>query len=346
MKVIRPIEASDLDSLVGFARNSGVGVTTLPDNPELLEQRIYTSVRSFRRSQPSERGNYVFALEDTEQGKIIGVSAIEASIGLDTVWYNYRISKVVHACKEIGVHTTNEMLYLTNDLTGVSELCTLFLEEAGRTGNNGRMLSKCRMLFLAQNQALFGSKIIAEMRGFSDDSGISPFWESLGRKFFQMEFSHADYQIGLGNKSMVAELMPKYPIYLFFLSPEARAAIAKTHDNTRPALEMLKKEGFHFNGYIDIFDGGPVIESFVEDIRGVRESRLVNAAKSDTISFDSHERSNLIISNLSLEHFRAIQIAPAQLCDNEQSVKLSSEQLAALRVSEGDPLRVIPMRYQ
>jgi arginine N-succinyltransferase len=346
MKVIRPIEASDLDSLVGFAQNSGVGVTTLPDNPELLEQRIYSSVRSFRSSQPKERGNYVFALEDTELGKIVGVSAIEACIGLETVWYNYRISKVVHASKEIGVHTTNEMLSLTNDLTGVSELCTLFLDEPHRTGNNGRMLSKCRMLFLAQNQALFGPKVIAEMRGYSDENGVSPFWESLGRKFFQMDFSHADYQIGLGNKSLVAELMPKYPIYLFFLSPEARAAIGKTHDNTRPALEMLKKEGFHFNGYVDIFDGGPVIESFVEDVRGVRESRLVSAKKSGAVTMTDDERSNLIISNLSLEHFRAIQISPKQVSQQEQSVSLSSEQLDALRVAEGDQLRLIPMRYQ
>jgi arginine N-succinyltransferase len=31
------------------------------------------------------------------------------------------------------------------------------------------------------------------MRGISDEQGHSPFWESLGRHFFKMEFSQADY---------------------------------------------------------------------------------------------------------------------------------------------------------
>jgi len=343
MMVIRPIAHQDLSTLVDLAIGAGVGVTTLPNNPPLLEQRIFDSVRSFRCSQPKERGNYVFALEDTETGKVVGVSAIEAYVGLDQVWYNYRICKVVHASKEIGVHTTNEMLSIANDLTGVSELCTLFLETEARKANNGRMLSKCRLLFLAEFKDLFDEKIIAEMRGVSDEQGISPFWESLGKKFFQMDFSYADYQVGLGNKAMVAELMPKYPIYLFFLSPEARAAIGHPHQNTRPALEMLKKEGFHFNNYIDIFDGGPVIESFVEDIRGVRESKLVAVVIDDSYEAKVGARDDYMASNRELENFRVILIASEQV--KEDHIILSNEQAAALNVDGQSELRIVPLRY-
>lgn len=344
MMVIRPIESQDLSALVGFAESSGVGVTTLPNNPELLENRIFRSIRSFRSAQPKERGNYVFAMHDSEADRVVGVSAIEANVGLDQVWYNYRLSKVVHASKQIGVHSSNQMLYMTNDLTGVSELCTLFLDEHARQGNNGRLLSKCRLLFLAEYQDHFASKIVAEMRGVSNKDGISPFWESLGKKFFQMDFSYADYQVGLGNKEMVAELMPKYPIYLFSLSPEARAAIAHTHENTRPAQEMLKKEGFHFNGYVDIFDGGPVMEAFVEDIRGVRESRLLPYKLDNELVPAVGSRTDYVVSNRKMERFRAVLVSREQVRDDH--LLLSSEQAEALLLEDQAELRLIPLRYE
>lgn len=344
MMVIRPIENTDLSSLVSLAEGAGVGVTTLPNNPELLENRIFDSIRSFRASQPKKRGNYVFALEDTDSEQVVGISAIEASIGLEQVWYNYRVCTVVNVSKEIGVHTSNKMLTMSNDLTGVSELCTLFLAEQARQGNNGRLLSKCRLLFLAEFPELFAQKIIAEMRGYSDENGVSPFWESLGRKFFQMDFSIADYQVGVGNKEMIAELMPQYPIYLFSLSPEARAVIGKTHDNTRPALEMLKKEGFHFNGFIDIFDGGPVIEHFVEDIRGVRESCLLPYKVFDVLDAQIGDRDDYLVSNRSMEHFRAIIVSKDQIFS--EHVALSAEQAQALNLSEQADIRLIPLRYE
>lgn len=343
MMLIRPIEERDADTLVDLAKHSGVGVTSLPANAELLAQRIDTSVRSFRRSQPKERGNYVFVLEDTDLGKVVGISAIEANVGLENVFYSYRLTKVVHASKEIGVHITNDMLSMSNDLTGVSELCTLFLEEGARKGNNGRLLSKSRMLFLAENRTLFDSKIIAEMRGVSDASGRSPFWESLGKKFFQMDFSYADYQVGVGNKELIAELMPKYPIYMFLLSSEARSVVGKTHEFTRPALEMLKTEGFHFNGYVDIFDAGPVVECFVEEIRAVRASKLCSYRIDDTIELKGDQRSDYVASNQGFERFRAILIGAQQVRGEE--LVLNSEQAQALGLNADSQVRVVPLRY-
>ena len=89
------------------------------------------------------------------------------------------------------------------------------------------------------------------MRGMSDEEGRSPFWESLGRHFFKMEFSQADYLTGVGNKAFIAELMPKFPLYTCFLSEEARGVIGRVHPNTEPALAMLKAEGFSYQGYVD-----------------------------------------------------------------------------------------------
>ena len=57
------------------------------------------------------------------------------------------------------------------DYTGVSELCTLFLREPYRKGRNGRVLSKYRLLFMAQFRERFAKQVIAEMRGISDEDG-------------------------------------------------------------------------------------------------------------------------------------------------------------------------------
>jgi arginine/ornithine N-succinyltransferase beta subunit len=40
-----------------------------------------------------------------------------------------------------------------------------------RSGLNGRLLSKARFLFLAEFRQRFGDKVIAEMRGYSDEEG-------------------------------------------------------------------------------------------------------------------------------------------------------------------------------
>ncbi len=95
------------------------------------------------------------------------------------------------------------------------------------------------------------------MRGVIDEQGYSPFWESLGKRFFAMEFSRADYLCGTGQKAFIAALMPKHPLYIDFLSPEAQAVIGKVHPQTAPARTVLEKEGFRYLNYIDIFRRRP-----------------------------------------------------------------------------------------
>src|SRR3546814_4642583 len=67
--------------------------------------------------------------------------------------------------------------------------------------------------------------------------------------------------------------MPKHPIYTALLSDDARAAIGQVHDSGKPALAMLEEEGFRYDGYIDIFDGGPAVSIRTEQLRTVREAR-------------------------------------------------------------------------
>jgi arginine N-succinyltransferase len=143
----------------------------------------------------------------------------------------------------------------------------------------GSVLSKGRFLFMAEHAARFSHDVIAELRGVVDEQGRSPFWESLGRHFFSMDFGEADTLTGMGHKSFVAELMPKHPLYSSFLTPEAQAVIGVTHPLTVPARRLLESEGFRYDRHIDIFDAGPTLECALADIGAVRTSRVSTIAR-------------------------------------------------------------------
>lgn len=341
---IRPVNPDDIDALCTMARNSGVGVTTLPDNRQKMQAKLDKAVASFREELPEKDRLYLFAMIDPTSEELVGICALEASIGHDDIWYNYHVGRTVHSSRDIGVHKITRTLYLSNDLTGSSEICTLFLMPDYRKNQNGQMLSKSRYLFLAEFQQLFGRDIIAEMRGFSDENGQSPFWESLGRHFFQMEFSDADYLTGLGNKAFIAELMPKFPIYVPMLSKEAQDVIGKVHPDTEPALAMLQAEGFDFNGYVDIFDGGPTVSSRIKNIRAVKESSLYTVEIREEVPVpDLTSKEGLsLVSNRRFDDYRVTMVNTGAL--SESTLYLSAAQAENLNVSNGDSVRAVALR--
>ncbi|AOE85522.1 arginine N-succinyltransferase [Pseudomonas sp. TCU-HL1] len=270
--IVRPVCRADLPALLELARSAGTGLTTLPADPARLEHRVSWAERTFAGDAERADADYLFVLEN-DAGEVVGISALAGAVGLREPWYNFRVGLTVGASPSLGINRQMPTLFLGNDLTGHSELCSLFLHADHRSGLNGRLLSKARFMFLAEYPQLFGRTVIAEMRGYSDENGLSPFWEGLGRHFFKMEFARADFLTGIGNKSFIAELMPRFPLYTCFLSESARAVIGRVHPNTEPALGMLKAEGFEHRDFIDIFDAGPVIECDVAKVRAVRESR-------------------------------------------------------------------------
>jgi len=338
MIIIRPIQSSDYESLHQIAVESGHGFTSLPVNEELLKKRISLAEQSFNKdvTQPGHEG-YLFVMEDTTTGKVVGTSGIEAAVGLDSAFYHYHLSKVVHSSRELNIHNTVEMLSLCNDYTGASEICTLFLSESHRKNSNGRFLSRCRFLFMAEHQERFDDTVIAEMRGVSDEDGRSPFWHWLEEHFFSIDFPTADYLTGIGNKVFIAELMPKHPIYVNLLSDDAQKVINKVHEKTIPALRLLENEGFSRRGYVDIFDGGPTVEAQISSIKTVRESNKHQVLIGDV---PSSTEGKFIICNTKISGFRAVQ-DKLLLRETANQVVISQDVATALQVSEGDWVRII-----
>ncbi|AXO61215.1 arginine N-succinyltransferase [Pseudomonas chengduensis] len=333
--IVRPVRSADLPALIDLARSTGAGLTTLPANEERLAHRVGWAEKAFRGEAERADADYLFVLED-DAGKVVGISAVAGAVGLREPWYNYRVGLTVSASQELNIHRQVPTLFMANDLTGNSELCSLFLHADYRTGLNGRLLSKARFLFIAEFRELFGDKVIAEMRGMSDERGRSPFWESLGRHFFKMEFSQADYLTGVGNKAFIAELMPKFPLYTCFLSEDARAVIGRVHPDTEPALAMLKAEGFSYQGYVDIFDAGPAIEAETAKIRAVQGSQNLVLA----IGTPGDDAEPFLVHNRKRQDCR-ITAAPARLAAGTLVVDpLTAKRL---RLSAGDQVRAVPL---
>jgi arginine N-succinyltransferase len=318
-----------------LAQAAGPGMTTLKADRQSLSARLEVAEASFRQTIPAAERDYVFVLEDTAHGKVAGIAAIKGAVGMDEPFYNYRIGALVHSAPSVGVYTRHEVLYMTHDLTGCAELCSLFLHPDYRRGIHGKLLSKSRFMFIAQFPHLFTQSVFAEMRGFQSPDGGSPFWESIGRKFFKMDFQRADDLCQPGGKSYIAELMPRYPIYTSFLSDAARAVIGVTHVDTVPARRLLEQEGMCASTYIDIFDGGPVLHANVRDLRAVRDS--VTATVYEAMR-DIDDAPLSLVCNADLANFR---VAAATVAPVEGSINLTADQRRALQCHKGCTIRVL-----
>lgn len=332
MMLFRPVRQDDLDDIIRLASRAGVGMTSLPNDPARLAARIQRSVETFAGKLPRGQQGFLFVLEDTRLARVVGVSAIEVAVGLDEPFYNFRLQRTVRASKELGVYKNQELLNLSYDHTGHSELCTLFLDPEYQKNRNGLFLSKARFLFIAAFRELFSPHLFAELRGRSDEQGNSPFWDALGHHFFDIPFADADRLTGTGMKTFIAELMPAYPIYVSLLPDDAREAIGQVHANTSPARAILEKEGFSWRGSVDIFDAGPVLEAETDAIRAISESQYIPAMQLMT------ERSTpLIVANNQFEQFRAVLISP------DVQPQLNQAALDALAVNETDRVHAVTL---
>jgi arginine N-succinyltransferase len=340
--VVRPVARDDLAAVFALSERTGTGLTTLPANRERLSARIERSLASFAGTAERADECYMFVLADAAQGRVVGICAIEAAVGLKEPWYNYRVGTLVHASRALEVYTAVPTLFLSNDHTGHSELCSLFLDQAHRHGRNGALLAKSRFLFIAEFAGRFAPKVIAELRGRLDAGGRSPFWEGLGRHFFAMEYTTADYLTGIGQKSFIAELMPRHPVYVNLLPEAAQAAVGAVHADTTPARAMLEQEGFRYEGYVDIFDAGPTVECFRDNIDAVRRSAVMGATigEGDPLPDSLTEDIPWLVSNRRFGDFRAIVAAAPPRFDR---FPLLPHAARALSIAEGDMVRAVAL---
>jgi arginine N-succinyltransferase len=270
---IRPAHGEDFAAIYEMAKLTGGGFTNLPPDRGTLVAKLERSEQSFARAEDVQEGDmYMFVLEDPKERLIRGTCQIFGQVGVVQPFYSYHLSVLTQTSPELGKTFRNQRLSLTTDLEGSSEVGGLFLHPKSRAGGLGALLARSRYLFIKQHRGRFGERVLAELRGVMDDAGNAPFWDALAGKFFGMTFPEADQFNAVHGTKFIADLMPRSPVYVALLTEEARATIGQPHPSGRAALRMLEDEGFRYDRYVDIFDGGPTVTAPTDSIRTVRES--------------------------------------------------------------------------
>ncbi len=338
MLVIRPVELTDLPQLQRLAHDSLVGVTSLPDNAERLRERILDSCTSFDQDVRTHGPeNYFFVLEDLATRHLAGCSEILATAGFDEPFYSLRNRHFTSASRELNIEHGVPALSLCHDLNGHTLLRGFHIDAALVRSPASELLSRARLMFIAAHARRFAEAVITEIVGYSDDQGHSPFWDALGKHFFDLPYAEAERLCGLESRAFLAELMPQYPIYVPMLPQSAQDCIGRIHPDGQDAFDILEREGFETNSYIDLFDGGPTLHARLADIRSIAHSQTGTVILSDTLD----ARGRYLVSNDALEGYRAI-VADLDYRPG-QPVALSAGMCTALNVSDGSPVRVIAL---
>ncbi|MEH6789379.1 arginine N-succinyltransferase [Parasphingorhabdus sp.] len=331
---IRAAQVDDLQHLYEMAKLTGGGFTNLPADRDSLTAKLERSESAYQ-STAEQQGDdlFIMVLENVETGAVRGTSQLFTKVGQTWPFYSYRLSTLSQTSKELERTFSAQMLSLVTDLEGASEVGGLFLHPGERAGGLGMLLARSRYLFVKEHRSRFGDKIFAELRGVIDEAGGSPFWDGLAGRFFGMSFQEADYFNAIHGNQFIADLMPKHPIYTAMLSDSARTVIGVPHTSGRAAMRMLENENFSYDGYVDIFDGGPTMVAKTNDVTSVRNSKLAAITAIEEGDIKS------IISSGSLEKFRA---GYAMITENDGGVAIDRQAAETLGLGVGDTIWHIP----
>ena len=271
MYVVRPVELTDIAALETLAAVTMPGVHTLPRTREKIAASVERSIASFAAHVdiPSEE-SYLFVLEQQATREIVGTAAIFASAGSNGTYFSFRNDVIQQVSRDLNISHSVHALTLCSELTAYSQLSSFYVNEAVQNRPEAALLSRARLLFAALAPQRFADRFFVPLAGVTGVNGESPFWDAVGRKFFQMDFLDAERTIGgARNRTLIVELMPHYPVYVPLLPGDAQAVMGQIHPSGELAFNLLTAEGFEADEYIDIFDGGPILQAHKHALRTV-----------------------------------------------------------------------------
>jgi arginine N-succinyltransferase len=337
--LIRPANMGDLQPIYEMAKRTGGGFTNLPPDKKALSEKLERSAAGFDRVADDVADDlYVFVLQNSLTGEVRGTCQIFGKVGQRWPFYSYRIGALTQHSVELERTFRADILNLSTDLEGTTEVGGLFLHPGERAGGLGMLIARSRYLFIRNHRERFADRTIAELRGVIDEAGGSPFWDGVAGRFFGMSFQEADEFNGKFGNQFIADLMPKHPVYIAMLQESAKTVIGVPHPSGRAAMRMLENEGFAWENYIDIFDGGPTMTARTDQIRSIRE------AKDMTITEISHsvgEQKSDQKKLLTLGRLHAFKAAYGWIDDRGDDVIIDAECARALNISVGDQVTYV-----
>jgi arginine N-succinyltransferase len=334
MWLVRPAGPDDLDDILALAQSrEGHISSTLPARQDLLAGRLALARESFLNAGKPGSHRFLFVIEDTGTGTLKGIAGIDSRAGNGQPFYNYRRDALIHASHELGISRRVDVLYPSHALTDLSQLCTFVIAPELRDSEAFELLSRARVLFIADHRESFTGELIAEIPGAEAADGSVPFWDSLGHHFFNMDFATADHYSATHSKTFIAELMPHNPIYVSLLSDAAREAMGQCHRLSRETCDLLRREGFAATDYLDIFDGGPVLKAHTSSLR-----TLVTSHRAELHGEENGQGDLCLVAGGQGERFRCT-LAPVS-SSLQGAARVQPTVWQTLGLSPGDPVRI------
>ncbi|MCZ6835477.1 MAG: arginine N-succinyltransferase [Planctomycetota bacterium] len=336
MFYIRQALLDDASALLKLARM--VNSNNLPDDAEILRTKIIRSRKSFSEGDqltPSER-EFIFVLEDTDTGNVIGGSSIIASMGgPDRPNLHLKVRKREFYSEDLQTGQVHVTLQLCQDVSGPTEIGGLILAPGyrGHQEKLGSLLSLVRFHFMGLRRTWFANRIIAEMMGTLTPDSRNMLWDYLGRRFINLSYKEAD-RFCRQSAEFITSLFPPEEVYASLLPPEARRLIGRVGPETEPAKSLLMRLGFQYMGDVDPFDGGPYLESKIDDIDLVTSTRVVTLG--DPVDEFSEQG---ILSTFEHGKFKSIRSSYALVGEH---ISIPADAAGLLNVEPGDELGFTP----
>lgn len=337
--LIRPANMDDLQPIYEMAKRTGGGFTNLPPDRKALLQKLERSAAGFDRVGEDVADDlYVFVLQNTATKEVRGTCQIFGKVGQRWPFYSYRIGALTQHSVELERTFRADILNLSTDLEGTTEVGGLFLHPGERAGGLGMLIARSRYLFIRNHRQRFAERTIAELRGVIDEAGGSPFWDGVAGRFFGMSFQEADeFNAKFGNQ-FIADLMPKHPVYIAMLPDSAKTVIGVPHPSGRAAMRMLENEGFAWENYVDIFDGGPTMTARTDQIRSIRDAKDVTITDiSDAVGEHKSGDKKLI----TLGRLHGFKAAYGWIDDRGNDVIIDSDCARIMGISVGDAVTIV-----
>ncbi|MGI4719575.1 MAG: arginine N-succinyltransferase [Janthinobacterium lividum] len=340
MYVVRPVERADIGALEAMAAVTIPGVHTLPRTREAIVAAVERSIASFAAHVdiPSEE-SYQFVLEDLRTREVVGTSSIHASAGSNGTYFAFRNDVIQQVSRDLNISHSVHALTLCSELTAYSHLSGFYVRNRDTAGREAALLSRGRLLYAVLAPHRFGDRFFVPLAGVTDAQGQSAFWNALGRKFFKMDFLDAERVIdGARNRTLIVELMPHYPVYVPLLPEDAQAVLGQIHPSGQLAFKLLTEEGFEADEYIDIFDGGPILQAHKNSLRsfcGSQTRQVENAGR----AAGTEELVTYAVAGTE-QNFRAV-IAACPPVEATQAICLPRDAQQALGVAAGDTVTCV-----
>ncbi len=259
----------DIDAILGFTAGGVQGLTNVPRTQERVQEQLQETINTLSGKAGANR--LIFVVE--RDGKVLGISGIILRVGVEAPFYNFKRNHHSGRAANPVLAVDYDTLQMTTDFNGYTEVASLFMGPAGRGTGLARLLSMGRFGYIRNNRDQFADGLMAEILGWTNDNGVSPFWKHLASRFIDMDFDNAD-KLSTIDKRFIVDLLPGIPIMLNLLPDIVTECTGRPHDSSARAMNMLQSIGFEQTDLCDVFDGGPAVKCQTDKTWIARSTRL------------------------------------------------------------------------